>query len=243
MEKFVTLSGGAAAPILVVPSASEEADTGDFYRALFAKDHGCTNVTSLEVRSPADAARTDLVALAEKAGGIFFAGGDQRRITKALLGTPVGAALERAWRRGAAVAGTSAGTACMSPLMMTGDGDFTVFREKAVELWPGLGFLPGTILDQHFVARGRMNRLFSAVLEHPDLLGIGIDEGTAIWVRPGGTFEVMGAGWVVVVDAREVAVTRRSAGKSTNLGARDLRVHILQKGDTFPLTDSSRTTR
>lgn len=243
MEKFVTLSGGAAAPILVVPSASEEADTGDFYRALFAKDHGCTNVTSLEVRSPADGARTDLVALAEKAGGIFFAGGDQRRITKALLGTPVGAALERAWRRGAAVAGTSAGTACMSPLMMTGDGDFTVFREKAVELWPGLGFLPGTILDQHFVARGRMNRLFSAVLEHPDLLGIGIDEGTAIWVRPGGTFEVMGAGWVVVVDAREVAITRRSAGKSTNLGARDLRVHILQKGDTFPLTDSSRTTR
>lgn len=244
LARFVALAGGPAASIVVVPTASEEPDTGASYRKLFEKEHGATNVSVLDVRSPLDAERAALVETAEKAGGLFFAGGDQRRIVKALRGTPVGEAIARAYRRGAVVGGTSAGTACMSPLMITGDGDFGVVREKAVELWPGLGLFPGAILDQHFVARSRLNRLVTAVLAHPELLGVGIDEATAVWLKPDRTFEVMGEGWVVVLDAAATTVTRRdpAGAASANLGAKNLRVHVLQPGDLFDLPTRSVTT-
>ena len=120
--------------------------------------------------------------------------------------------------------------------MITGDGDFTVITADNVELWPGLGLFDGVIVDQHFVARQRHNRLISAVLEHPGLLGVGIDEGTAVWVRPDGTFTVLGDGWVVVLDARSADVRRSArADGSTALGAHGLAVHVLLPGEIFDL--------
>jgi cyanophycinase len=118
--------------------------------------------------------------------------------------------------------------------MITGDGDFTVITADNVELWDGLGLFKGVIVDQHFVARGRHNRLMSVVLEHPALLGVGIDEATAVWVRPNGTFEVLGDGWVVVYDASEATVRRRAYGDDkTALGVRGLVTHVLLPGDVF----------
>ena len=175
MSKFLELAGGPAARILVVPTASELPDTVASYRKELAA-LGATNVEGLDVRIPPDAHRESLVKEVEQAAGIFFAGGDQRRIVKALHDSPVGRAIEAAWRRGAVVGGTSAGTACMSPLMLTGEGDAKTITAKNVELWPGLGLFPGAILDQHFVARQRQNRLMSVVLEHPAYLGIGVDD-------------------------------------------------------------------
>ncbi len=170
------------------------------------------------------------------AGGIFFSGGDQRRITEALLGTLVGDAVQQAHHRGAVIGGTSAGTACQSPLMITGDGDFTVITADNVELWEGLGLFPGVIVDQHFVARGRHNRLISVVLEHPELLGVGVDEATAVWVRPNGTFEVLGEGWVVVYDASKSEVVRQDGPEGrTDLGVHSLKTHVLLPGDVFDL--------
>lgn len=234
MRKFVELAGGPGAPIAVIPTASKESDTGTYYLSLFGKEYGCRRVIVLPIKTRKDAMSAELAQLAGEAKGIFFAGGDQNRVTEALLDTPVGAALAAAFRAGAAVGGTSAGTACQSALMITGEGDFEVVRAGAVELARGLGFFPGVIVDQHFVARQRSNRLLSAILEHPDLLGVGIDEDTAIWVRPGGEFTVIGERSVVVLDAAGAEV-RRGAGKAGRelLGVTGLRVHVLLPGETF----------
>ncbi|MEE4271093.1 MAG: cyanophycinase [Thermoanaerobaculales bacterium] len=234
MELFVELAGGTDAPIVVFPTASGEPDTGQYYRELFEDDYGCTDVSVAAVRTSQDAQDPEIASRVLESGGIFFSGGDQRRITEALLGTPVGDAVIEAHARGAVVGGTSAGTACQSPLMITGDGDFTIIAADNVELWEGLGLFPGVIVDQHFVARQRQNRLISVVLEHPDLLGVGVDEATAVWVRPDGTFQVVGEGWVMVFDARTADI--RAAGGPDGrreLGVHGLATHILLPGDTF----------
>ena len=236
MRKFVELAGGPDAPIVVIPTASEEADAVEYYANLFGKDLGCTKVAVLDIKSREDAARPEFVERTKGASGIFFGGGDQSRITRALLDAPVGAAVAEAFARGAVVGGTSAGTACQSARMITGEGDFTVIRAGAVELARGLGLFPGVIVDQHFVARQRSNRLLSVILEHPDLLGVGVDEDTAIWVTPGGTLEVIGSRSVVVYDAAEATVTRAAAADGKDLlGVRGLRMDVLLPGDRYDL--------
>jgi cyanophycinase len=233
MEKFITLAGGSGASIVVFPTASEESDTGEYYETLLAR-YGCENVVVAEVHSKDDAEDLKLAGVVRQAGGIWFSGGDQRRITDALLDTIVGEAVVQAFARGAVVGGTSAGTACQSPLMITGDGDFTVITADNIELWQGLGLFRGVIVDQHHVARRRSNRLISVVLEHPEFIGVGVDEATAVWVRPDGTFEVLGDGWVVVYDASRATITRSRQNRlGKPLGVHGLITHVLLPGDVF----------
>ncbi len=240
MAKFVELAGGPNAPIVAIPTASEEADAGSSYEKLFKEEYGCTNVVALDLKTRADAMRPELAQRALSAGGIFFGGGDQVRITNAILGTPVGAAIASAFERGAVVGGTSAGLACQSELMITGEGDFTVIRAGAVELKPGFGFFRGVILDQHFIKRQRENRLVSAILEHPNLLGVAVDEDTAVWVRPDQTFTVMGESAVVVLDASKAAIGRQPDPKGKELlGVHGLRVHVLLPGEGFDVKTKS----
>ena len=233
MEKFIELAGGRDAPIVVFPTASEEEDTGEYYQGLF-EEYGCTNLKVADVAAKDDAADPALAGVVRDAGGIWFAGGDQRRITEALLDTAVGRAILEAFVDGAVVGGTSAGTACQSSLMITGDGDFSLLTAENIELWEGLGLFGGVIVDQHFVARKRHNRLISVVLEHPELLGVGVDEATAVWVRPDGTFEVLGDGWVVVYDASSATVNRAAENRfGTPIGVHGLITHVLLPGDVY----------
>ena len=234
MRKFIELAGGENAPIVVIPTASEAEDTPQYYEDLFRKELGSTDVVVLPIREKADASRPDLIAAAARARGIFFGGGDQSRITRALLATPVLDAIREAYRNGAVIGGTSAGTACQSRHMITGEGDFTVIRAGSVELVEGLGFIEGIILDQHFIARQRSNRLMSVVLEHPDHLGVAVDEDTAAWFRPDGTFEVMGDRSVMVIDpvGQPVHTSTADDGKGL-LGVHGMRTHILLPGEVF----------
>ncbi|MBP1620247.1 MAG: Cyanophycinase, partial [Acidobacteria bacterium] len=211
MRKFVELAGGPAAPIAVLPTASELKKTGPNQKAQFEKEFGCTDVTVVPIKDRAQSFDEKYVKTLAGARGIFFSGGDQALIIRALRGTPAGDAVATAFAAGAVVGGTSAGTACQSPLMITGNGDFKVIKAGNVELWEGLGFFTGVIVDQHFVARQRQNRLISVILEHPELLGVGVDEDTAVWVKPDRTFEVIGASNVIVIDAAATTVTRAPA--------------------------------
>ena len=234
MAKFVELAGGPQASIVAIPTASEEADAASYYEKLFKEEYGCTNVVALNIKTKADAMRPDFAQRAAEAGGIFFGGGDQVRITNAILGTPVGVAIARAFERGAVVGGTSAGLACQSDPMITGEGDFTVIKANTVELKPGLGFFRGVIVDQHFIKRQRENRLLAVILEHPELLGVAVDEETAVWVRPDQTFTVMGQSSVVVIDASKAKIDRRPGEKGKDLlGVHGLQVHSLLPGEMF----------
>ncbi len=136
---------------------------------------------------------------------IYISGGDQNRFMEIVYDGPIMEAIHQAYANGAIVAGTSAGAAVMSEQMITGDElrhpeyrpTFPVIESENLELKPGLGLLKTAIIDQHFVWRSRHNRLITAVLEYPELPGIGIDESTAILVR-GNTAEVIGVSQVLV---------------------------------------------
>lgn len=237
MRKFIELAGGSEALILIIPTASEDRSTGARYVAEL-KGYGCNQVRVLDLITPEDATHGDWEALVPKAGGIFFTGGDQVRIMRACEGTPFARAVREAYMRGAVIGGTSAGTACMSTPMITGEGVFDVIRTGAVETKNGLDMLPGIIVDQHFLARRRENRLLTVIAEHPDRLGIGIDEATAMWLRPDRTFQVLGEGSIMVIDARASTISK---GYQGNLGLRDVRLHVLLPGDVWHLDRPSGT--
>ena len=132
----------------------------------------------------------------ENVKAVFFSGGDQARLTDALLGTKLLDKIKKVYDDGGVVGGTSAGAAIMSEVMITGDElinkdkeDFFIVIQKGnIKTTEGFGFVKTAIIDQHFVIRKRLNRLISVVLEYPNLLGIGIDESTAIIVNPDSTF-------------------------------------------------------
>ena len=122
---------------------------------------------------------------------IYILGGDQNRFMNVVLNTPVYDAIHKAYRTGSTIAGTSAGAAVMSKYMITGKQLLdTVYKETFNKLWDkniefskGMGLLENTIIDQHFLKRNRYNRLISALAAHPDMVGVGIDESTAIIVK------------------------------------------------------------
>lgn len=239
MRRFVHLAGGRGARIAVVPNASSEPEeTG---RGIVAE------LDSLGARAfvfhldRAAAMTEDAARALDSASGIWFSGGDQARVTAVLAGTPVLRAMQRRYREGAVVGGTSAGAAIMSDSMITGNqtppGDTTGYygdeypaiERRRVEIVPGLGFLPQAIVDQHFIRRERHNRLLSAVLERPSLIGVGIDESTALEVGPDGRWRVIGESAVLIYDARKARVT----GRGLLLGATGLRVHLLPSGSVY----------
>jgi cyanophycinase len=232
-QKFLELAGGPAAPIVILPTASERPEAGEEYETELREKWKATNVRWLELRTRDDASKPEFVAAIAAARAVFFTGGDQSRITAALLGAPAFDAVRGVFERGGVLGGSSAGLACMSAVMITGEGDFTVLRARAVETKPGLGFVTGAILDQHFVSRQRLNRLLSVALENR-LPGLGVDEQTAIWIQPDGTIEVSGERSVVLVDPRRAAV-RTVDEELPRFGARGVEVDIYLPGDRFRL--------
>jgi cyanophycinase len=238
---FVELAGGPGrARIAVLPMASGSPESGPDkagqLRALGA------DVFVLDV-TRAQAAGDSAARLLDDATGVWFTGGDQSRLTAAILGTPVLDAVRARWRAGAVVGGTSAGAAVMSDSMLTGaqfragedtagfHGDeYPRVARGSIPLAPAFGFVRGALVDQHFLRRERHNRLLSVVLERPWLLGVGIDEGTALRVHPDGRWTVLGASAAVVYDARRARVTPPGAPA---LGAAEVRMHLLPAGSTF----------
>lgn len=249
LTRFVELAGGAGrARIVVFPNASGDSSSGPYMVERLRK-FGATAVSVRPTRE--EAMRAETARVLDGATGVWFTGGDQNRITAALAGTPVARAVEARYRAGAVIGGTSAGAAIMSERMITGDerrpggarpvddDAWLTIESDNVEIAPGLGFLEGAIVDQHFVRRKRHNRLLSLVLEHPERLGVGIDESTAIEVAPSGTWTVRGVSVALVYDARRARVA--PADSAAALTATGVTLHLLPAGATFdPATGEAR---
>jgi cyanophycinase len=224
LARFVQWSGGPRARILVLPWGADDPRDGfeAVREALRPFSPGAVEAApAVPLREDA---RAELRRRLERATGILLAGGDQQRLLDALADDVVAAAVRARYRDGAAVAGSSAGTAAISSLAITGEGDFSVIDARQVGVRAGLGLLPGVILDQHFIRRQRENRLFSLVLAHPRLLGVGIDEGAALLVRGDRHAEAVG-GAVMAVDGSHRG---------------ELRVYLLNPGETFDLEKRKR---
>jgi cyanophycinase len=174
------------------------------------------------------------------AGGVWFSGGDQALLTAALVGTPIHKRMLELYGEGCVIGGTSAGAAVMSKFMITGNERRTHGEEGTWEVvWAddvlhsqGFGFVTKAVIDQHFIIRRRQNRLLAVVLQYPALVGVGIDESTAVLVRPDGKYEVLGEGQVIVYDARHAKTFRTPDGR---LGGHDLVMQVLLPGDVYDL--------
>ncbi len=170
---------------------------------------------------------------------VYFSGGDQKRLVDHFANTSVMEQLKKIYQNGGTVAGTSAGAAIMSDVMLTGnivDGaqSFNRIAKDHVESAAGFGFLSGFVVDQHFVKRQRQNRLISKVLENPELVGIGIDESTAVVFKNSTRrFEVVGAASVMVYDAR--TAQQLHVDEQKNFNAVNIKLSILTSGGSFAL--------
>lgn len=212
-----------AARVCVLPFASELPDTFARAEARF-RERGVLEIFQIPSR-PSD----EELKLLHRADVIWIPGGAQGRFMEAISQSLATAITER-FQTGATIAGTSAGAAVASRLMIAGNATGERGENSAVpELARGLGLLPQALVDQHFTERRRLPRLLAAVLKHPELLGIGIDESTAA-VISGQTLAVVGSGTVTILDARSAKLTRNGAEK---VATRNLALHILGRGESF----------
>lgn len=241
LQKIIDFAGGKDAKIIVIPNASSEPIESGEYNVDEFRKLGCNNVNYLFC-SRDEANQDSIVKKLDGVTGIFFGGGDQAFLTRDLLGTKLLDAIKKIYENGGVVSGTSAGAAVMSEIMITGNellnkdssSAFIDIKKGNIETIEGFGFIKSAIIDQHFIKRKRLNRLISVVLENPDLLGIGIDEETAILVYKESTFEVMGEGQVIVFDPTQCR--QLDLDKNGNLYAGNMIMHILVSGSKFSLT-------
>jgi cyanophycinase len=198
---------------------------------------GVKHVYKLHIENRAEATRESTAKILDGATGVFFTGGDQAKITSQIGDTAIFSGIREIYDHGGVIAGTSAGASVMCETMLVVGGDEESYVVGgSMRMAPGLGLIGGVIIDQHFMARGRVGRLIGAVAQNPKNLGIGIDEETAIVVERGNGFYVLGSGGVYVFDGSGVTYSNiAEASMNKTLSIYNVRMHMLSQGDRFDL--------
>lgn len=236
LSRFVDLLGERR--LVVMTCATEDpAGAWDRYRMAF-RELGVKNIAHVDIRDRVAALDPTSTEPLEGAGGVFFTGGDQLRITSHLGNTPGFQRIADVLSSGGIVAGTSAGAAVMSETMLTGgQSDNTPRVGDIVSMAPGFGFLRGYLVDIHFSERGRMGRLVGAVAQNPQIVGVGIDEDTALFVKDA-CAEVVGSGGVWLVDGALAHDSNVADGaRDETLCIQDVRVDVLNAGQRFEMVN------
>jgi cyanophycinase len=224
LKRFVSLSGGDSADIVVIPTASQQRSTGPRYERIFS-ELGAARVTALDFDTRRDCEEPGRLERLQQATGVFFTGGNQLRLSTLLGGTSVAKAIRGLNAAGVTVAGTSAGAAFISEHMIAFGSEGSTPVAGSVRLAAGLGLTNRFIIDQHF--RQRYN---------PFAVGIGLDEDTAAFIAPDNTVHVEGSGGITVVDAAEVQFSSMdSIHEGRPVCLLGVKLHILTQGATFNL--------
>lgn len=221
---------------IVLPMSSIEPDSSAWYAIKQFEGHTNAPVVSMFISSETVSdAKLDSI---RNAAMIYIPGGDQRRFMDTVRETGLVEAVRKAYANGAVIAGTSAGAAMMSTRMITGDekrhpeyaSTFRDLQNDNIIFDEGLGLIDDIVVDQHFVKRSRYNRLLTAILEHPELIGVGIDESTAAVIRKDS---------LRTVGVSQVIIFRNTGGVSKKqddlIGGRDVRLDILLPGESIKL--------
>jgi cyanophycinase len=196
---------------------------------------GVAELVELYVNDRSETHDPEKISILDDAAGVFFSGGDQLRISSQIGDTPIEQRIRDIHRFGGLIAGTSAGASVMSETMLISGSSTESHHIGDLSMAPGLGFIRDAIIDQHFAERGRIGRLLGAVAHNPRILGVGIDENTAI-ILEGQRFSVIGSGAVYVVDGTEVTQSNIAEGRAAStLSLHDVRLHVLASGDGFDL--------
>ncbi|HEV7428825.1 MAG TPA: cyanophycinase [Thermoanaerobaculia bacterium] len=233
---FVKMCGGKKARIVVCGTPSNKPlEKERKYGKLFQKI-GVAKVMEAHIEERVDGERKELLEMIHSATGIFYTGGDQLRLTSTVAGTKFGDMVrERLYGNSLIVGGTSAGAAAMASTMLIGGNQGGTVRREAIQLAAGLGYWRDATVDTHFATRGRVNRLCVVFGENPQVLAIGIDENTAVDVRPGESFEVIGEGAVFVFDGKVTHSNAAEADDKEVMAITDVLMHVLPSGYRFDL--------
>ena len=228
LDRFIALSGGKDAHIVVVPTARGEEDyTRE--RGLFLRDLGATNVTVLHTYDPKKADTEEFCKPLETATGLWFRGGRQWRLVDAYKNTLAEKRFREVLERGGVIAGSSAGATIQGSYLARGDTQNNQIMMGDHE--EGFAYLKNTAIDQHVLARNRHFDLFTILKKRPELLGIGIDEDTAIEVK-GDQFVVLGSSYVLVYDG---GFWSREGSGLKKLPAKENLFYFLKAGDKYDL--------
>ncbi len=238
LERFVKQCGGTKSKILILTAASTVPDKvwrqyDEAFKAL-----GTPNHSHLQIQ---DRSEADDAAVQKKIGaadGIFITGGDQNRLLASTGGTPLHDALHAALKRGACIAGTSAGASAMSAHMLASGTAELQAAKGAIALGAGYGLLSRFVIDQHFSERHRLARLLSVVADNPTLIGMGIDEDTAFLIEQNRAIEVLGSGAVTILDGRQVVSNVADIKEGECLEMADVRLHLLPSGTRYGTENS-----
>ncbi|MGE5629991.1 MAG: cyanophycinase [Caulobacteraceae bacterium] len=236
LKHVLDLSGGSSSHIALITTATNSPqEVGAEYKNVFG-EIGAKSVTNIIILDRDSANNKEGLRVLEDATCIFFVGGDQLRISSILGGTEVHNAIHKAYSEGKVIAGTSAGASMMSEIMVVEGKDEEAPRKCTLKMAPGMGLLEGVIIDQHFNQRGRIGRLLAAVAQNPKVLGIGIDEDTAIIVDNNLEFKVEGSGVVTVVDGGDIKYSNASEQYPDEpLAITNVKIHVFPKGYGFNL--------
>jgi cyanophycinase len=224
-------------------ASADPADTGE-YQSGQLREAGCPDVDFLVFdREAADS--DEVVARLEGITGIFFSGGVQGRLLDHMAGSRLFERVREIYMNGGVLGGTSAGAAVMSRVMITGDENHPLSEDDTFEIIgagnvitaEGFGLVTDAIIDQHFVVRKRHNRLISLVLENPSLVGVGIDEATAIVMPSPNELWVLGESIAVIYDASEA--THIETNDELELSAQGVRMHLLKSGQGYDLVEKA----
>jgi cyanophycinase len=241
LDRFVEICGGRKARIAIIPTASEREETGRDYEKVFRKLH-VRDVHALQLLTRQDCQDQEHLDYIGKADGVFLTGGNQLRLSTVLGGTPVAQMLRRRNAKGLHVAGTSAGAAFMPEHMIAGGEEGSTPGSAMVTMAPGLGLTNNFVIDQHFRQRDRLGRLLTALAYNPFALGMGLDEDTAAFIRPGNDLEVVGTGGITIIDPthlRYSSMDRARRGDPVSLI--DVKLHILIAGGRFEIASRKAT--
>lgn len=204
-------------------------EVGATYKNTFKKLN-LSDVKVVHIRDREEANEEDNARAVEEAASIFFTGGDQLKITSLVGGTPIYESLKKAYINGVLIVGTSAGASCVCSTMVVSGVDDEAPSRCTIKMSPGLDIIRGVLIDQHFAQRGRIGRLLSAVAQNPEILGIGIDENTAIVFEGSGQFRVVGSGAITIADGNHITHTNASEQDPNEiLAITNIKLHILPK--------------
>lgn len=227
-------------PIILLTAATLlPAEVSKEYHSVFNR-LGFSDVRTIDIRERSDVNNVDFCNELASCSCIFFTGGDQLKITSLMGGTGLYESLKGAARSGTLIVGTSAGASCLCTTMIVSGIEEDSPRKCTIKMAPGLDIIRGVIIDQHFAQRGRTGRLLNAVAQNPGLIGIGIDENSAINFENSSSFYVTGAGAVTVVDGRGISHTNVSElAPDEILSITDIKMHVLPRDYGYDLSTYS----
>jgi cyanophycinase len=231
LKRVVQEVGKTDYKVGVITTASREPEQrGKDYHQAFTT-LGASGIEILNIKKRAQANDRTLVKTLEDVDLIFFAGGDQLRLTSILGGSEILEAIQNRLEDGALIAGTSAGAAVFSDTMIyEGKSEEGLFKGRVLTT-AGFGFVENIVFDTHFMTRGRIGRLVQIVTTNPTSIGVGIGEDSGVVLKGDGTVEVVGTGQVIIVDGSDIVHSNiMDIEPGGPIAVENVRIHSLVNG-------------